>query len=338
MRVTDEDIWNFSDEHRQALRGIQRFLVSVEGVRLWTDFVAGKMPEDRSALPPIPGLRPALRRRLPTEAQRTAHQKKARSPTRAMDVDESPAKRLRSASASARRKSPAARSPRRRERSPDRQQRARSPPASRRRRSPSSDRPIPVPQGLSDYTGPERFMPAGSEGRTPLPRTSTVSASTVTTSASSSGARPRTDRPAAGDAPPPPPQPPVSEIVTPPPGLYQYVGVLFSMLTCRATAHVRVCGVLTTGVGEVLLTPLTATAFTLQTPRCRPCEIQTRWSVQRLRICTATCRHTYRRAACALARSRPVSSWCCSSRLERPRWSCRNCERFAAEHATVAEL
>ena len=184
MRVTDEDIWNFSDEHRQALRGIQRFLVSVEGVRLWTDFVAGKMPEDRSALPPIPGLRPALRRRLPTEAQRTAHQKKARSPTRAMDVDESPAKRLRSASASARRKSPAARSPRRRERSPDRQQRARSPPASRRRRSPSSDRPIPVPQGLSDYTGPERFMPAGSEGRTPLPRTSTVSASTVTTSTS----------------------------------------------------------------------------------------------------------------------------------------------------------
>ena len=160
MRVTDEDIWNFSDEHRQALRGIQRFLVSVEGVRLWTDFVAGKMPEDRSALPPIPGLRPALRRRLPTEAQRTAHQKKARSPTRARDVDESPAKRLRSASASARRKSPAARSPRRRERSPDRQQRARSPPASRRRRSPSSDRPIPVPQGLSDYTGPERFMPA----------------------------------------------------------------------------------------------------------------------------------------------------------------------------------
>ena len=71
-------------------------------------------------------------------------------------------------------------------------------------------------------------MPAGSEGRAP---------------------------------PPPPPQAPVSEmarlsIVAPPPGLYQYVGVLFSMLTCRATAHVRVRGVLTTGVSEVQLAPL----------------------------------------------------------------------------------
>ena len=102
-------------------------------------------------------------------------------------------------------------------------------------------------------------MPAGSEGRTPLPRGSAAATSTVTTATLASGARPRTDRGAAGDAPPPPPQPPVSEmarlsIVGPPPGLYQYVGVLFSLLSCRATAHVRVRGVLTTGVGEVLLT------------------------------------------------------------------------------------
>ena len=103
-------------------------------------------------------------------------------------------------------------------------------------------------------------MPAGSEGRIPLPRRSTAPTSTVTTAMLASGARTRTDSGAAGDAPPPPPQPPVSEmarlsIVSPPPGLYQYIGVLYSLLSCRATAHVRVRGVLTTGVGEVLLTP-----------------------------------------------------------------------------------
>ena len=262
MTETDEDVWNFSEQHRQVLRGVQRFLASAEGVRLWTAFVAGQMPEDRSALPPLPGIRTALLKRLPTEAQRTAHQKKARSPSRAMDVDESPAKRLRGAIAPARRSPPAARSPRRRERSLDRRQRTRSPPASRRHRSPSDARQTTVnspPLGLSDFPGPERFMPAGSEGRTPLPRGSAAATSTVTTATLASGARPRTDRGAAGDAPPPPPQPPVSEmarlsIVGPPPGLYQYVGVLFSLLSCRATAHVRVRGVLTTGVGEVLLT------------------------------------------------------------------------------------
>ena len=81
MRITDEDVWSFLDAHQQALRGIQRFRASAEGVRLCTAFVAGKMPEDRWALQPIPRLRPALRRRLPTEAQRSAHAKKGRSPT-----------------------------------------------------------------------------------------------------------------------------------------------------------------------------------------------------------------------------------------------------------------
>ena len=263
MTQTDEDIWNFTEDHRRALRGIQRFLASAEGVRLWTACAAGQMPSDRSALPQIPGLRPALRDRLPTEAQRTAHLKKSRSPSREADADESPTKRRRGASASARQRSPAARSPRRRERSADRRARGRSPPASRRHRSPTHDRPTTVnspPLGLSDFPGSERFMPAGSEGRPPLPRGLTASTSTVTTPAPASGARPRTDRRAAGDMPPPPPPPPVSEmarlsIVGPPPGLYQYIGVLYSLVSCRATAHVRVRGVLTTGVGEVLLTP-----------------------------------------------------------------------------------
>ena len=110
------------------------------------------------------------------------------------------------------------------------------------------------PSGLRDFPGTERVMAAGGgESRTPLTRTSSATAPPLPVSMSTSGARPRTDRRAAGgDAPPP--QPPVREmsqlsIVTPPPGLVQYVGVLFSMVSSRAVAHVRVRGILTAGMG-----------------------------------------------------------------------------------------
>ena len=82
-----------------------------------------------------------------------------------------------------------------------------------------------------------------------------IATSTTRASTSAHGARPRTNAQASGDAQSP--SPPVQQMAQMslssfPPGTYQYVGVLFSLLMGKAMARVRERGVLTPGVGAAV--------------------------------------------------------------------------------------
>ena len=265
-----EDAWHLRPGLMNDLQRIQQFLASPQGTDLLRAWQENNLPEDRSMLPAIPQLRPALRRRLPTDQQKAAHKKKP-SGVSSVSVTAATPKRQRDQSTRPRSQSRRRRSPRRRSQSGRRDQhrdgagkrcrraasrsRARKGSNSRSRavRHRRSDTPSPQRGGLHQFPGVGRVLPAGAEGRAPLPMT-TAAASTTHSSTSAHGARPRTGAQASGDAQAP--SPPVQQMAqlsirSCPPGTAQYVGVLFSLLMGKATARIRVRGVLMPGVGAV---------------------------------------------------------------------------------------
>ena len=167
-------------------------------------------------LPAIPQLRPALRRRLPTDQQKAAHKKKSSGST-SVSVAAAKPKRQRDQSTRPRSQSRRRRSPRRRSHSGRREQhrdgaskrcrraasrsraRKRSDSRSRVTRRCRSDTPSPRRGGLHQFSGVGRVLPAGAEGRGPLPVTA-VAASATRSSTSAHEARPRTGAQASGDA------------------------------------------------------------------------------------------------------------------------------------------
>ena len=221
-------------------------------------------------LPAIPQLRPALRRRLPTAQQKAAHKKKPSGATSVRVAAATP-KRRRDQSTRPRSQSRRRRSPRRRSHSGRREQqrdnaskrcrRAASRSRARKRSNSRSrviqrrrgDTPSPQRGGLHQFPGEGRVLPAGAEGRRPLPVTA-ATASATRSSTSAHGARPRTGAQASGDAQshsPPVRQMAQMSLDSFPPGTYQYVGVTFSQLMGKAVAQVRVRGLLVPSVGAV---------------------------------------------------------------------------------------
>ena len=194
-----------------------------------------------------------------TGCRPTAAHKRKPSGATCVSVTAATSKRQRDQSTRPRSQSRRRRSPRRRSQSGRREQhrdiatkrrrpvasrsRARQRSTSRSRTTPRRRSGTPSPQrgGLHQFSAVGQMMPAGAEGRRPLPVTA-AETSTTRSSTSAHGARPRTDARASGDAHSP--SLPVHQMAqislsSCSPGTFQYVGVMFSLLMGKAIARVR---------------------------------------------------------------------------------------------------